>query len=218
LKKKDSKKEKAAKEEGVEKHEMTIKVIKTYLGTVLQSKPGGPSQESLDLIKDRIKRLVVNLRDVSYRAALLSNYHILKLSHQKRPLPDLNQKFFYACLRAICGDGKTWTNLQIENTEKEVNKKQKVMENDVYTSYLEFINLLPRTEDINTAGLSYITPSIANDMVKNLSNLISSYFKKELKDGEEIDLTRRVSILFSRLKAIEKILRDAKEIRMPPQT
>lgn len=218
MKKKDSKKEKAAKEEGVEKHEMTIKVIKTYLATVLQSKPGGLSQESLDLIKDRIKRLVVSMRDVSYRAALLSNYHVVKLSHQNRPLPDLNQKFFYSCLRTVCGEGKKWTDLEIQNTEKEVNKKQKVMENDVYTSYLEFIDLLPRTEDINTTGFSYITPSIANDMVKNLSNLISSYFKKDLKDGEEIDLTRRIPILFSRLKAIEKILRDAKEIRMLPQT
>ena len=140
--------------------------------------------------------LVNRLRDVSFMAALISNFHVLRLYENGSTIPELNSNFFYQCLNCATGKGVYHSQAVLQALEaspiladgKKLDKLK--MENAVHESYLLFrrISLADVLDQSNIQqnpshprvherdGLTYFMPLLARDMVQNVANLVSSNF------------------------------------------
>ena len=202
LQKQLSRQDNLAKSMGVQKLETrTIvstlpTILKLSNSPLLQGTRNGLSHRAREFARNTIIKLVDRLRDVSFMAALLSNFHVLRIHDMNATIHDLDFNFFYFCLVCVTGKGKahSWEKVQELERSEIISDKKKLkkwkMENSVLISYQQFMQL--ELSDVNNQanrqrnpahpavyereGLTYFMPSIANDMVQNIANLVSSNF------------------------------------------
>lgn len=87
---------------------MTIKTrLDSALNRPLENIPdtGSPiSRVSGEKFKYKLQKAVLKVRDITYFASLLGNFHILRLLKENQKLPKLDYQFYDQCFRTLCGD------------------------------------------------------------------------------------------------------------------
>src|SRR5437868_5612780 len=115
-----------------------------------------------DLFKFKLNEIVLNVNKIMFEAYAFANLHILRLIEEGKPIPKLNQSFFYVCCTYVS---------EVKN-QKEREKKDKEL-NITFENYQrcrpKFFR--PAFRDNITSVLSYLAAdmevSTANHLVLN---------------------------------------------------
>ena len=192
-----------AEAEGISKHSIKEVTIKTRLDSAvkrpLDDIPDSGSPISCltgEKFRHKIRKVVQQVRDITYFGSLLANFHVLRLVQENRKLPKLDSQFYQQCFRTLCGksyEKKPCGNLRLlmkRYIQFRKNKNQNYWEKhlmklgiqetfDTYFSHFDhFQELKKELKTLDCSNLSSILSIHAQSLATGVSNHVQENYDK----------------------------------------